>query len=69
MTKILATVDDCKQCQHSTCFATNSVDYSLVVCDKTRRVLLIVDKGTVGSYKIEVPDDCPLPYFVETKTD
>lgn len=41
----------------------------MVVCDKTRRVLLIVDKGTVDRHKIEIPDGCPLPDFVEPKTD
>ena len=41
----------------------------MVVCDKTRRVLLIVDKGTVDRHKIEIPDDCPLLDFVEPKTD
>lgn len=69
MAKVLVTIKDCKQCQHSTHFTTNNVDYSIVVCDKTRRVLLIVDKGTVDRHKIEIPNDCPLPDFVEPKTD
>ena len=63
MAKVLLTIGDCKQCTHSTHLTDKDVDYSIVVCNKTRRVLLVVDKGTVNIHKIAIPNDCPLPDF------
>lgn len=69
MAKVIKTIEDCKECEYSTYFTSVNVDYSLVVCNKTRKLLLIVDKGTIDRHKIKIPDDCPLPDFVEPKTD
>jgi hypothetical protein len=63
MAKVLMTIDDCRPCEHSSIFTSNRTDYSVIVCDKTRRVLLVADKEQAGRHKIEIPDDCPLPDF------
>lgn len=67
MKKVLITVSDCKQCRHSSCLTTNSIDYEVVVCDKTRIILLVADRGTVYSKDIKIPANCPLPDFIEDK--
>lgn len=67
MVKVLITVSDCKQCSHSSHFTTNSINYEVVVCDKTRTILLVADKGTVYSTDIKIPANCPLPDLVEDK--
>ena len=67
MEKVLTTVSDCKQCRHSSCLTTNSIDYEVVVCDKTRTILLVADRGTVSLNDIKIPANCPLPNFIEDK--
>ena len=67
MEKVLITVSDCKQCRHSSYLTTNSIDYEVVVCDKTRTILLVADRGTVSSNDIKIPANCPLPDFIEDK--
>lgn len=67
MEKVLISISDCKQCSHSTHFTTNSVNYSVIVCDKTRTILLVTDKDAVYSTDIKIPANCPLPDFIEDK--
>lgn len=67
MAKVLTTVSDCKQCSHSSCLTTNSINYEVVVCDKTRTILLVADQGTVCLKDIKIPANCPLPDLVEDK--
>lgn len=69
MKKVLTTIDDCKCCDHSTHLTTNDIDYSVVVCNKTRAILLVTDKGKVDQARISIPKFCPLPDFVDPKTD
>lgn len=67
MAKVLITVSDCKQCSHSSCLTTNSINYEVVVCDKTRTILLVADQGTIYSHDIKIPANCPLPDLIEDK--
>lgn len=48
---------------------TNDIDYSVVVCNKTRAILLVTDKGKVDQARIPIPKFCPLPDFVDPKAD
>lgn len=67
MKKVLTSIDDCRACIHSTHFTTNGIDYSILVCDKTRTILLVTDKGTVDQIAVAIPANCPLPDLIEDK--
>lgn len=67
MVKVLTTVSDCKQCSYSSRLTTNSIDYEVIVCDKTRTILLVVDRDATYSKDIKIPANCPLPDLVEDK--
>lgn len=67
MEKVLISISDCKQCSHSTHFTTNGIDYSILVCDKTRTILLVTDKGKVDQIAVAIPANCPLPDLIEDK--
>jgi hypothetical protein len=67
MKKVLTSIDDCRACIHSTHFTTNSIDYSILVCDKTRTILLVTDRGKVDQIAVAIPAYCPLPDLIEDK--
>ena len=67
MKKVLTSIDDCRACIHSTHFTTNGIDYSILVCDKTRTILLVTDRGKVDQIAVAIPANCPLPDLIEDK--
>lgn len=67
MKKVLTSIDDCRACIHSTHFTANNIDYSILVCDKTRTILLVTDKGKVDQIAVAIPANCPLPDLIEDK--
>lgn len=69
MAKVHTCITDCKDCRYSTCFTNCDADYAVITCNKTRAVLLIADRCSIDSSDIAIPAFCPLPDFIEPKTD
>lgn len=65
--KVLVSIDDCKKCTFSTNLTANSIDYTVLVCDKTRAILAVTDKEAIYNTPVAIPCFCPLPNFVEDK--
>ena len=63
--KVLVSIDDCKKCTFSTNLTTNTIDYTVLVCDKTRTILAVTDKEAIYNTPIEIPASCPLPDLKE----
>ena len=66
MKKVLTTIISCRHCSHSVLFVSADADFTILACDKTERVLSVVHK--TESHECDIPEDCPLPDFVELKT-
>lgn len=67
MEKILVTIDNCRHCSHSILFMSKEANFSILACNKTKRVLKVVHNNE--DCDCDIPDDCPLSDFVEPKTD
>lgn len=67
MAKVLVTISDCRNCEHSILFLSKDAKFSILACGKTERVLKIVHENEPCD--CDIPDGCPLPDFVEPKTD
>ena len=68
MKKVLTTIKSCHKCDNSVLFVNKDADFHILACNKTRRVLMVVPSaGSV--YHCNIPEDCPLPDFIEPKTD
>lgn len=67
MEKILVTIDNCRYCSYSILFMSKEANFSILACNKTKRVLKVVCDDEY--YDCDIPDDCPLPSTVSPKTD
>ena len=67
MKKVLTTIISCRDCSHSVLFTSADAGFAILACNKTERVLRVVHKNE--SYEVGIPDDCPLPDFIEPKTE
>lgn len=67
MKKVIATAASCRECPYLVSFTSEDRRFSILVCGKTTRILTTVRKTEIRD--CDIPDDCPLPDFVEPKTD
>lgn len=65
MEKVLTTIISCRDCTHSVLFVSADAGFAILACNKTERVLRAVHKNE--SYEVDIPEDCPLPDFIEPK--
>lgn len=65
--KVLVSIDDCKKCDFSSHLTRNGIDYSVIVCDKTRSILAVTEKDAYINGPIAIPCNCPLPDCIEDK--
>lgn len=67
MAKVIATTASCRECPYNVSFTSEDRRFSILVCGKTTRILTPVRKTEIRD--CDIPDDCPLPAFIEPKTD
>ena len=65
MEKVLTTIISCRDCTHSVLLVSADAGFAVLACNKTERVLRVVHKNE--SYEVDIPEDCPLPDFIEPK--
>ena len=63
MSKVIKATSSCVNCTHSVLFVSAEADFTILACRKNEKAIQVVHRG--GIFDCEIPDDCPLPDFVE----